>query len=108
MTLPDPAVNSKAKKDLLTTIHSLQHMSIAWTWALRAIRLLRLVAKRWLPEEYSDLASETEPMGSDENMSSIQGISNNGSWESFLQDSGGEDVFQTGLSLFDLDSWASL
>ena len=109
MTLPDPAVKTKAKKDSLTTIHSLQQMSIAWTWALRAIRLLRLVAKRWLPEEYLDLAGETEPVVSDENISaSMHDIPNNDSWEIFLQDSDGEDVFQTGLSLFDLDTWSSL
>ena len=52
MTLPDPAMKTKAKKDFLVTIHALQHMSIAWKWALRAIGLLKLVAKRWLPEEY--------------------------------------------------------
>ena len=108
MTLPDPAMKTKAKKDFLVTIHALQHRSIAWKWALRAIRL-KLVAKRWLPEEYSDLASETEPVGSDENIStSTQEIPHHDSWESLLQDPGGEDVFQTGLPLFDLDSWASL
>ena len=109
MTLPDPAVKTKAKKDFLTTIHSLQHMSIAWEWALRAIRLLKLVAKRWLPEEYSDLASEMEPVVSGDNISTgIHGIPNYDSWESILQDSEGEDVFQTELSLFDLDSWSNL
>lgn len=108
MTLPDPAVKAKAKKDFLTTIHCLQHMSIAWTWALRAIRLLKLVAKRWLSEEFSDLMNEMGPVVSDRNISSIHGIPNHESWESFLQDSDGEDIFQTGLSLFDLDSWSSL
>lgn len=39
---------------------------------------------------------------------SMHGIPNHGSWEIFLQDSDGEDVFQTGLSLFDLDTWSSL
>lgn len=54
LTLPNEAVKEKAKIYLLHVVRSLKQMSTAWVWALRAIRVLKLVARRWLPQERAD------------------------------------------------------
>lgn len=54
LTLPDEAIKEKAKTYLLHVVRSLRQMSTAWVWALRAVRVLKLVAHRWLPAERAD------------------------------------------------------
>lgn len=95
-------------------------MSIAWVWALRAIRLLRIVTRRWLPEEYTDLveyaladvsnAAEAMPQPSS-NIPSPPGIpGHTPSWDDLIQQTldlswPQGDLFQSGLSFFNLDQW---
>ena len=104
-------------------------MGIAWVWALRAIRLLRIVAHRWLPEEYPELVEyaladvsngtaaeipQQESSSSSKIPSSPPNMpDHNQSWDDLVQEHTfdpllwpeGDLFFQSGLSFFNLDRW---
>lgn len=97
-------------------------MSTAWVWALRAIRLLKVVAHRWLREEYADLmehalADLSEPAESMQQVSPCPPsppdvLDHNQVWNDLIQQSFDPswpgDLFPSGLSFFDLDRWPEI
>ena len=97
-------------------------MSIAWVWALRAIRLLRMVAYRWIPEEYADLMVHALGNFPREGSSMQQGpqelpscphMPDSLSWDDLVQHMfdpswPGGDLFRPELSFFDFDQWPDM
>ncbi|RAK77807.1 uncharacterized protein BO72DRAFT_96497 [Aspergillus fijiensis CBS 313.89] len=79
-TLPSPGVKTRVKKNFLYITHSLSQMSTAWVWALRAMRLLKLVARRWLPPEVftglmaNELAYLSGGIGAEDVVPVVQGL----------------------------------
>ncbi|RAH47305.1 Zn(II)2Cys6 transcription factor [Aspergillus brunneoviolaceus CBS 621.78] len=112
-TLPSPGVKTRVKKHFLYIMHSLSQMSTAWVWALRAMRLLKLVARRWLPpEEFTslmanELAYLSGGIGAEDVVPVVQGLPDAvgyDPWAAPLWSEG--DLVQSGL-LFDLGLWES-
>ena len=113
-------MKEKAKIYFLHVINSLKQMSIAWAWALRAVRVLKLVAHRWLPEEHAELIGhalgevlhgETSKQQVSPDLPSLPDIQvDDQSWNDLLQQSFDAswleaDLFQPELSFSDLDQW---
>ncbi|KAE8365648.1 fungal-specific transcription factor domain-containing protein [Aspergillus caelatus] len=123
LTLPYSALKEKSKIYFRHVIQALKQMSIAWVWALRAIRLLRVVAHHWLPGEYAELMEHALADVSMSANSMLQASSNtpppldmsdhNQSWDEIVQQTFDlswpeGDLFQSGLSLFHLDQWPEI
>lgn len=120
LTLPHEAGKEKAKTNFLLIIHSLKQMSIAWVWALRAIRVLKMVSQRWLPESYAELIGQTLTDSSNQAVplqSASPGSSSlpvmqeyDQSSDDLLQQSFDaswleSDLFQSELSFLNVDQW---
>ncbi|PYH79255.1 hypothetical protein BO82DRAFT_289237 [Aspergillus uvarum CBS 121591] len=112
-TLPSPGVKTRAKKHFLYIMHGLYQMSTAWVWALRAIRLLKLVACRWLPSKEfaglmaNELAYLAREDGAEDVVPVLRGIPDAVGYDPWAEPLWSEgDWARSGL-LFDLDLWES-
>lgn len=123
LALPNQTVKEKAKIYFLYVIHSLQRMSIGWVWALRAIRVLKLVAHRWLPQEHADLFGhasvdvsnrETSTQKVSPGLASLPDVQDHDqSWDDLLQQAFDASwlegtLFQSELSFSNLGQWPGI